>query len=532
MHRSSTSVTPLDTSVVDALMNPAAYGHPVSCVELTATHISWLLLAGDYVYKLKKPITLDFLDFQRLEQRKFYCDEEIRLNQPFAPEIYLDVVAITREKGQTCVGGNGTPIEYAVRMRRFDQAMRLDAQLEQGDLSIADMLELARNIAARHSAAKVIGEDQRDRVIAVTRKFIRDNFIALDGILGDADLERLRNWTEQELERVETVLWQRFDDGFVRDCHGDLHLANLVRLPSGITTFDCIEFSSDLRHIDVTCDVAFLTMDLVERQRRDLAAHFLNRYLECTGDYDGMRMLSLYFVYRCLVRAKVAAIRSQERSLAAERQADLAEMHDYCDMARRQITQLAPILVIMCGLSGSGKTRISDEVMAALPAIRIRSDIERKRMAGLKEKERSESGIGEGIYTERASQDVYDYLLNTARTILSAGHSVILDAANLKTANRMAAFRTATSCDCAAVLLEVTAPFEVLRDRIRQRSNRADDASEAGVEILEHQIATAEPLTHDELEYAIRFDNTAQIDATSIAKQVREIAKRQTSTNS
>jgi len=521
MHRAGTTVTPPDTSLIDSLMSPAAFGHPVRAVQLIETHISWVFLAGDYVFKVKKPIALDFLDFRDLERRKFYCDEEIRLNQPWAPDIYLDVTPITIENDQPRFGGGGEPIEYAVRMRRFDQQLRLDLQLECGKLSIADMKELGRNVADRHTAAQAVDDDQRDRVVALTKEFIWDNFAALDGFIDAAELNALHKWTEQELKKVDALLWQRFDEGFVRDCHGDLHLANLVRLTGGITTFDCIEFSTDLRHIDVACDIAFLIMDLVARGRRDLGAHFLNRYLEWTGDYGSMSVLSLYFVYRCLVRAKVAVILSKERESDEARNADLSEAHRYCDMAKRQAAARTPVLVVMSGLSGSGKTWLSGQLMAALPAIRIRSDIERKRFFGLSETESSASRIGSGIYTDDANRTVYHGLYDTARVILGAGHSVILDAAFLKSADRATATDIATVCGSPCILLEVTAPADKLRDRIRQRSTQADDASEAGLEVLEYQLATAEPFTDDENAIAVSCENMGEVNVESIVGQIR-----------
>ncbi len=513
------------SNLVDSLMSPAAFRHPVSSVDLIETHISWVVLTDDYVYKIKKPIVLDFLDFGDLERRKFYCEEEIRLNKPWAPDIYLDVVPISLDNGQPRFDGDGSPIEYAVRMRRFDQEMRLDAQLESGNLSVADMKELGRNIAARHIAAEIIDESQRDKVIETTKSLIWDNFTALDGFINDSDLTLLREWTERELQTLEALLWQRFDDGHVRDCHGDLHLANLVRLPGGITTFDCIEFSTDLRHIDVACDIAFLIMDLVARRRHDLAAHFLNRYLECNGDYGSMRVLSLYFVYRCLVRAKIAAIRSQERELESEREPDRTEIDHYRGMALRQIAHRIPVLIVMSGLSGSGKTWVSGELMAAMPATRIRSDLERKRMFGLDETEHSGSAIESGLYSKDASHRIYAYLCETARSILNAGHSVILDAAHLHESDRAMAVAMAKDCGVPCVLLSVTAPTEVLRQRVQARTRIAIDASEADLEVLEHQLKTAEPMTDEEKAMSISCDNTGEIDIDGLVKHIRTLAR-------
>jgi aminoglycoside phosphotransferase family enzyme/predicted kinase len=510
-----------DSSLVDSLMNASAFDHAVTSVELVETHISWLILAGDYVYKIKKPITLDFLDFHDLQHRKFYCDEEIRLNRPWAPEIYLDVVPITLEKGQAKIGGKGAAIEYAVRMRRFDQEGLLDRELERGTLTETDMRELGAHIAQRHLDAPVIESGERERLLGLTKQFMRDNLTALEGVIDDAELKRLRDWTEHELQDLESQLTRRFDDGFVRDCHGDLHLANLVRLPGGITAFDCIEFNADLRHTDVFGDIAFLVMDLVARRRHDLAAHFLNRYLERIGDYGGMTVFSLYFVYRCLVRAKVAAIRCQERADASEKTADREDVLFYCDMARRQILPRVPILIVMSGFSGSGKTWVSTQLLAAMPAIRVRSDIERKRLFGLHETADSESGIGEGIYTAHASRQVYERLLDVARTALAAGHNVILDAAFLSSADRQTATDIARECGGVPVIMPVTAPVEVMRERILGRTARADDASEAGLAVLERQLADAEPVADEEGVLVIEVDNSMDVDVAALAAGIK-----------
>ncbi len=524
MHRANTSNLRLDTDLIDALMHPRAFSHPVDEIELVETHISWLILAGECVYKIKKPLVLDFLDFGDLEKRRFFCNEEIRLNKPWAPDIYVDVVPITLDRGKPRFGGDGEPLEYAVRMRRFDQGLRLDRQLERGELSVEDMRELAANIARRHREAPAVGKKDRERIVAQTKAFVWDNFELLEGAIDDRELGLLRDWTERELDKVDRILWQRVDSGFVRDCHGDLHLANLVRMPTGITTFDCIEFNGDLRRTDVFCDIGFLIMDLVARGRRDLAAHFLNRYLECTGDYPGVVLLDLYFVYRCLVRAKVAALLCREHQSAEDKARDRAEVHRYCAIAMRQIRKPPPMLIVMSGLSGSGKTWVSGQLMAALPAVRIRSDAERKRMHNLRETEDSESDVGEGIYTLRTTREVYALLRDKAGTILDAGHNVILDAAFLESEQRRRAIRLARIRGCPVILLRIDAPQEVLRERIRARAESAGDASEARLDVLRYQIETADAFAGREMAYTIVADNTNGLDVATLVRDVQRLA--------
>ncbi|HSN52462.1 MAG TPA: AAA family ATPase [Woeseiaceae bacterium] len=518
MHNAGAKVVPVDAGLVEALLRPAAFPHPAGDIELLETHISWVVLAGGYAYKIKKPVVLDFLDFGTLEKRRHYCDEELRLNRPWAPELYLDVVAITGPADAPVIGGDGEVLEYAVTMRRFDQDLRLDRQLADGLLTVADMKELGQTIAARHAEAARPEPADRDRLVGQAVHYFRENFDHLGGIIDDDELRFLQDWTERELGKHEATLRQRFDDGFVRDCHGDLHLGNLVRLPSGITTFDCIEFNPDLRNTDVFADVGFLAMDLTAKGHPELAAHFLNRYLEKSGDYEGAVLLDLYFVYRCLVRAKVAAIRSREREDEDERAADIGEARDYAAMARRQASKGAPVLVIMHGLSGSGKTWLAERLMAALPAIRVRSDIERKRLFGLDEAADSDSGIGAGIYTPDASVETYERLFTLADSLLGAGHPVVLDAAFLKKKQRVSARSVASSLGVNSVLVCAEAPVDVLRSRIEARAKHKDEASEADLAVLEHQLEAAARVGLDEA--AIHVDTSADTDVDDLVAAI------------
>jgi len=513
--------TRFDAGLIEALLQPGAFSHAVDRVDLVETHISWVILAGDYAYKIKKPIVLDFLDFGSLDKRRACCEEEIRLNQPWAPDLYIDVVPIALRGARPVFGGDGEAVEFAVRMRRFDQGLRLDAQLDRGLLTPADMQQIGENIAARHTAAERSPAPQRERLVDATLFYIRENFQHLAGILGRDEHAFLHDWTEDALERLRPSIYRRFDDGCFRDCHGDLHLGNLVRLEQGITTFDCIEFNPDLRNTDVFADVAFLVMDLVERGRSDLAAHFLNSYLEVTGDYEGLAMLDLYFVYRCLVRAKVAAIRSREREAGAERDEDVRVARAYCDMARRQAGKGPRMLVVMSGLSGSGKTWLSGQLLASLVAIRIRSDVERKRLFGLEPSATSGSAYGEGIYSAEAGERTYTRLRELGRLVLCAGHHVILDAAFLKRDQRAAALAVGRDAGVGAILLRAEAPPDLLRQRVSRRSASSGEVSEAGPGVLERQLEDAEPLSPQEAAGALIVDTSASVDADALAGKLR-----------
>ena len=526
MHTGSSLITPLESHLVQCLLSPDAYPHPVESIKLIETHISWVFLTGPFAYKIKKPVDLGFLDFRELSSRLFYCEEEIRLNQRWAPEIYLDVVPISVQSGQPLVGGDGPVVDYAVRMRQFDQRNRLDAQLNEDKLSEGDMDELADIIALRHGATNIIGPKGRNETLSNIRGAMWDNLDALEGQSSDKILKKLRFWTGKQLDRLDSVLQRRFNNGFVRECHGDLHLTNLVRLPTGITAFDCLEFSADLRNTDVMADIAFLVMDLISRQRFDLAYQFLNRYLEVTGDYDGMEVFTLYFVYRCLVRAKIAVIRSQEQQHDTYTRSYLSRVRQYCNMALKQTQDRTPNLIVMHGLSGSGKTWLSTRIMSTLPALRIRSDIERKRMFDLNANADSGSRVAQGIYSEEANKALYLRIHDLGATLLRAGHDVILDAAYLKFSKREHARQIAANCKAEFVIVHAHAPENILRARIRQRADSDTEPSEADLAVLEYQLENIEPLTPAEQRAAVSWNSCESIDADKLGIRLRHSAQR------
>ncbi len=355
-----------EEELIRSLLYERAYAHPVENIRLLDTHISWVILTGNFAYKIKKPIKLEFLDFSSLEQRRHFCEEELRLNRRWARDLYVEVVPISGSFEDPKVGGGGEPIEYAVKMVQFPQSAQLDAQLDAGLLTEADMIALAERIAAQHGTIPACTQLSEKDTVRLVRHPMLENIEHLKQHVSWDELQGLSAWTGNNLQELWSTLIQRQEEGFVRECHGDLHLANLVRLPSGISAFDCLEFNAELRNIDVISDVSFLVMDLISRGRQDLAYSFINRYLECTGDYAGMSVFGLYFVYHALIRAKIAAIHSLERSEESDRQRDLDEMSHYCSVARRFTETSRPCLILMHGFSGSGKTWLSQQLDFAL----------------------------------------------------------------------------------------------------------------------------------------------------------------------
>lgn len=509
-----------EKELIRSLLIDSAYPHPVDDLRVLDTHISWVILTGSVAYKIKKPIKLEFLDFSSLEQRKRYCEEELRLNRRWAEDLYLDVVPITGSFENPAVDGDGEAIEYAVKMRQFPQSAQLDAQLDAGLLTEADIIALAERIAAQHAAIPVCTGLDEKHAETLVRHPMLENIKYLKQHIGPDDLQKLSGWTTGNLQRLWPKLLQRQTDGFVRECHGDMHLENLVRLPSGISAFDCVEFNAHLSNIDVISDVSFLVMDLVSRQREDLAYAFFNRYLECTGDYEGVSVLGLYYVYHALIRAKIAAIHSTERSDESDRQDDLEEMAHYCSVARDWTEEGRPWLIVMHGYSGSGKTWLSQQLLTKLPAIRVRSDIERKRHYGLAETETSGAGVGTDIYEPRARSEVYEELADHAAISLRAGQNVIADASFLSRRDRRRFQDLAQSLDAGFVILDVQTEADELARRVQQRQRDASDASEADSRILKYQYEHAEALDARELQSAIVVTTDADVDVKQLAARI------------
>ncbi len=463
----------------------AALGKP-----FVETHISYVVFDGPVAYKIKKAVRFPFLDFSTLALREFFCREELRLNRRFAPSIYLDVVRVTGTLDTPRFGGSGPVLEYAVKMRAFDQEGLLSRVIARDELTSARVDELATVVATFHQrTARAAGDSpyaSPETILADARA----NFTELTSAELDphvrARLAPLEEWTVREGSRCARAFGERKQAGFVRECHGDLHLGNLALVDGVITLFDCIEFNPSMRWIDVMSDVAFLAMDLHERHRPDLAGRFLNQYLQQTGDYDGLAVLRFYVAYRALVRAKIAALGGRR-----------AAVDGYLDLAERQTAPAPARIVITHGLSGSGKSTRAQTLVDA-GAIAIRSDVERKRLGGLTPQARSHSAVGEGLYSADIDRTTYERLATLARGIVGAGYTAVVDAAFLKHWQRDLLKAAAISLNVPFSIADCNAPEPVLRDRIARRLVGGVDASEATLEVLAHQLSTQEPLDAEE----------------------------------
>jgi aminoglycoside phosphotransferase family enzyme/predicted kinase len=496
--------------LIRALRDPNRYPHPVDRVKVIETHISYVLLAGDFAYKIKKPLALGFLDFRQLHRRHYFCGEELRLNRRFAPQIYLDVLAISGTPDAPRLGEGGKAIEYAVQMRRFSQGCMATTLATNHEIGVAEGAALAEMLASMHAAAQTATRGAPFATSEVIGEQARANIDALQGLLEDAAsralLGELSAWTEVMLTRLAPAFQERLFRGAVRECHGDLHLGNICWLEGAPVPFDCLEFDPALRWIDVMSELAFLLMDLLDRKLGPAAWRCLDRYLEITGDYEGVGVLRFYLVYRALVRGKVAALRAAQEGIPGD---ERVEALGYLRLAGDLIRDQHRAMILMHGLSGSGKSTVARALVDGLGAIRLRSDVERKRMHGLAAEASSDEAQRAQMYSAAASEQVYTRLCERAVALAVGGWPAIVDAAFLRREERDR-FRTAAAKQGLAFrIVSCSAPPAVLRERVSRRAEESTDASEATVAVLEKQTSWIEPLgVDDEVPMSISADST------------------------
>lgn len=502
--------------LIGALMDPQRYPHAVRTVRLVETHISWVLLAGHYAYKIKKPVDLGFLNFTSLASRHHYCEEEIRLNRRLAPRIYLDVIPIggTAEKPKF---GLLPPIEYALRMRRFPASRQLDRMAARNEVLPRHIDSLAATISSFHSSLSAARAGSTFGSAAAIHSAVFQSLDRLQAVSTDGESMgralALRHASETEYAGCKERFEQRRELGFVRECHGDLHLGNIALIDEKPVPFDCIEFDPALRWIDVINEIAFTVMDLMHYKRPELAYRFLNAYLEATGDYDGVSVLRFYVGYRAIVRAMVNAIRNEQESLSkGAKTKALADCRSFLVLAAERLGDCRRALIITHGLPGSGKTTFAQTALERLQAIRIRSDVERKRLFGLAPLADSGSHAG-NIYDANTTRRTYSRLHELARNLLTAGTTVIVDAAFLKQDERERFRQLAHELEAPFAIVSMKTGAARLRARIRQRKNESNDASEADLAVLELLQKKQEALSPLEQARTVEFiDEEGGID--------------------
>jgi aminoglycoside phosphotransferase family enzyme/predicted kinase len=492
------------------LCRPDAFAHPADDLQLRETHISWVILAGNYAYKIKKPVDFGFLDFSSLERRRHFCERELELNSRFAPELYLAVVPITETGAGPVIGGKGEVLEYAVQMRRFDESQLLDAVARRGGLDLELLRSLARELADLHDKLPICHPDPATDgpgTPAALQAAFEENFRQVTAYpLAPAQarqVEKIRAWTREQYALQHSTMQSRVLEGKVIDGHGDVHLGNIAVIEGRVRLFDCIEFNPAFRIIDSIGEIGLLTMDLDAREHPAESHRLLSDYLEYRGDYAGLALLNLYRSYYALVRAKVNLLRVDADSHGLQDTDAYKEARRYLAFASHYCEPQRPFLAITHGLSGSGKSTLAANLVAASGAVRIRSDVERKRQFGLSPEQRSTAAQQDRLYSRSVTARTFERLESLASQVLASGFAVIIDATFLHRNARDRFRNLAAQLQVPFAIMACAEPDPVLRERLRERDRRQHDASEAGVLVMEQQRQALESLTAAEQEVSI-----------------------------
>jgi hypothetical protein len=496
-------------ALIGQMMQPEFYPHPVKePIRMMQTHVSYVFLTGDYAYKVKKPVNFGFLDFSTLEARQHFCLEEIRMNRENAPEIYLDVLAVTQSGNSFALGATGTdqPVEYVLKMREFSQDDLFICMFEQDRLTQTQMEELGRIVAQFHAKAQTNDYIRSFGEVSKIRQAIDENYEQTAKYIGgpqtSQQFEETRQFTDAFFADEQELFNSRIQNNWIRECHGDLHLRNICLWHDKIQLFDRIEFNEPFRFVDVMYDIAFAVMDLEARGRKELGNAFLNTYIEQTGDWEGLQVLPLYLSRQAYVRAKVTSFLLDDPAVDHDSKEEaLATAAQYYKLAWDYTRSQKGQLILMSGLSGSGKTTVARHLARRLGAIHIRSDAVRKHLAGIP----LEQAGGAELYTSQMSQKTYDRLLELGIKLADRGFPVILDAKYDRRALRQDAIARANEHQLPVRIIHCTAPEAVLRDRLSSRTN---DISDATADLLTQQQAAAEPFGDAEQSLLTTIDTT------------------------
>lgn len=513
--------------LIQRMLQPDFYPHPVQTpVQLLQTHISYVFLTGDFAYKVKKPTQFGFLDFSTLEKRAYFCQEELRLNRRLSPHLYLAVLPIygNGDYALTPPRSRAEIVDYALQMRQFSQEQLLSQRLSKDQLTAAHMQQLGQVVAQFHATAATRPEIQAYGTLEALQAVDEENYLLSKAFIGESQTQD--QW--QQTRRYTQVFWlghldrlrKRMADGKIRECHGDLHLNNVCLYQDQIQIFDCIEFCREFRNIDVIYDVAFMFMDLDFHDRLDLANIFLNTYLENTGDYEGALLLPAYLSMRATIRGNVNSMTAKNANSAKTPDTEQdywQKAKDYFSLAHQYTQPRQGQILLMSGLSGSGKSTIARRLAPQLNALHLRSDAVRKHLAGIPLY--SSGGETPHIYTPAMTKQTYDRLAELGVTLAQAGWTVILDAKYDQVTLREQVIHKAEVAHIPVRILFCTAPVAVLRARLQ---NRQGDISDATPDLLSSQQHTFQTFTAEEKPKLTQLSTHQDLDAqlTSFCKHL------------
>jgi uncharacterized protein len=504
--------------LIPALSDPSIYPHRPDSVQVVQTHISVVFIAGDLVYKIKKPLDLGFLDFTTLEKRRHFCEQEVRLNSRFSEGIYLGVVAIHQGPFGINLKGEGTEIEAAVLMRRIPDDRLLIGMLRHDRVTPELLDRLADRLAYFHSHAVRGPQITSFGSTHVILQNLKENFEQTIPYIGrtiDAQTHNQVSTLAMEfLEKHQDLFRARMESGFIRDCHGDLHLEHVIILDE-IMLYDCIEFNDRFRYGDTAADLAFLLMDLDFRAYPAFANRIAHRYADSSGDSDVLRLLGFYKSYRAFVRGKVEGFILDEPEVSQlERESAQETAKKYFTLSLAYLKPPPPpLLVITTGLMGTGKSYLASKLGQRLGIKPLRSDVIRKEIQGLSPLERRFEPYGRGIYSAKATEQTYEAVFERAAGALQKGESVIMDASFSRFGYRERAGELARKAGARFAIVECTAPDAVIRRRMEERATKKDQPSDGRWEIFEEQRADFEPVRKDEGSLVRLWDSTANLHA-------------------
>ena len=514
--------------LVEALLTPDAYpGEAVAAVELVETHISYIFFTGEHVYKIKKPVDYGFLDFTTLEKRRDDCCKEVALNRRISPEVYLGVVEIREQAGQYVVEGPGRTAEYAVKMRRLPRDRSMDILLRQGLVSAADVERIALRTARFHQRAATGPYITAQGNLQAVRRNVEENFAQTRKFVGTAlsadAYDELVAYSRAFMDTKKDVFQAREKAGRIRDCHGDLHTAQIfLETPAeggdwdGISIIDCIEFNERFRYSDVAEDIAFLAMDLDHHGRPDLALAFVAAYVRESKDASIVELLTFFKLYRAYVRGKVTSFRLDDPHLPEESRDDVLQTAcAYFRLAHAYIPVFpCPAVIIVAGVTGTGKSTVAIELARRWRLAYISSDITRKRLAGVDLSEHRYAPFLEDIYAPQFSHLTYEAVLQETRQQLQSGTSIIIDATFRLARERRRVVETAQEMGADIWIVECTLSEEEARRRLEKRFTAGESVSDGRWELYHQQLAQWTPVTEVPPERHLRLDTGGSFEQT------------------
>ncbi len=489
-----------DQNLIEKMQQTKFYTHKVEDkIDIVQTHVSIVFLTGEYAYKVKKSVNFGFLDFSTLEKRKHFCEQELAMNKEIAPDIYLEVIPLSKNGAEYQIGDHGEVIEYAVKMRQFPQECLLSEMYSQGKLTENNLKELGKIVADFHAQTNTNDYILSFGKVEQLRQSIDENYQQTIKYIGIAQTpeqyDETKHFTDTFFSTKENICQERINQQKIRECHGDLHFKNICYWQNKIQLFDRIEFNEPFRFVDVMYDVAFAVMDLEARGSKDLANVFLNSYLEVTGDWEGLQMLPLYLSRQAYVRAKVTSFLLDDPAIPANIKEEAKQTaKNYYHQAWEYTKNKQGKLIIMSGLSGSGKSTVGQKLAKEIGAIQIKSDAVRKHLAGIPVTQKG----SQEIYTSEMSEKTYNRLLELGVMLAKIGFPVILDAKYDWVSLRNQVQQAAELNQIPFEIIYCTAPLDVLADRLSSRQN---DISDATPDLLANQQAIFEDFSESEQPY-------------------------------